>query len=384
MLVTGCATTQLIPQANTSETPRDHARILVARPSGIVGAGNGTVISANGQTVGTLYPGGQLCWDTKPGLITLVADWKLGGEQKSITDYLVAGTTYRFTCDIWHSLQACQPIDKARVASAVVSSATHYTNGEVIPGVGTAMGDVYILPDGGCFGGKGNCGIRWTNGAQMWFGDTVSAQAPLRLVQARSPATKGPITRTPGDQTLRGEYYPIELVSTNGRVVSGVLVMAVSWMFAGGAETAGEWQPQADVIDPTTSTILEHCEAPSQFTDVSGLADHKNNQVTLPFSMIYKREGEPMRLYFRVGRGYLTLPWLDSTKAQPAASTTRVELSPSWLAVSTELPATAANPFGELSITAPENGAPLEFYIEFGTPTGFGSPASIKSMGTRP
>jgi tetratricopeptide (TPR) repeat protein len=72
---------------------------------------------------------------------------------------------------------------------AIRSSAKHYTDGQSIPGVGTAIGDVYILPDGGCFGDKGS-GIHWTTGATSYFGSTVSAQSPLRLVQPGSPATK--------------------------------------------------------------------------------------------------------------------------------------------------------------------------------------------------
>ncbi len=77
-----------------------------------------------------------------------------------------------------------------RDKSTIRASAKHYTNGQVIPGVGTAMGDVYILPDGGCFGGEGKCGIRWMNGAQAWFGDTITAKSPIKLVQPGSPATR--------------------------------------------------------------------------------------------------------------------------------------------------------------------------------------------------
>ena len=77
-----------------------------------------------------------------------------------------------------------------RDRNTIRASAKHYTDGQAIPGVGTAMGDVYILPDGGCFGGEGNCGIHWTSGAQSWFGNTVSAQSPIRLVQPGSPATQ--------------------------------------------------------------------------------------------------------------------------------------------------------------------------------------------------
>ena len=77
-----------------------------------------------------------------------------------------------------------------RDESTIRSSAKHYTDGQAIPGVGTAIGDVYILPDGGCFGGAGKCGIRWANGAIWWFGDTISARTPLRCVQPGSPATK--------------------------------------------------------------------------------------------------------------------------------------------------------------------------------------------------
>ena len=74
--------------------------------------------------------------------------------------------------------------------NTIRSSAKHYTNGQEIPGVGTAMGDVYILPDGGCFGGEGECGIRWTNGAQALFGKTITPRSPIVLFKPGSPATK--------------------------------------------------------------------------------------------------------------------------------------------------------------------------------------------------
>jgi hypothetical protein len=66
----------------------------------------------------------------------------------------------------------------------------HYADGEAIPGVGWAIGDVYILPDGGCYGGGDSSGIRWNSGARMMFGNTISRFSPLHLVQAGSPATK--------------------------------------------------------------------------------------------------------------------------------------------------------------------------------------------------
>lgn len=88
------------------------------------------------------------------------------------------------------SAQPGTPAPDMRNERAVRSSAKHYTNGQAIPDAGTAMGDIYILPDGGCYGGEGMCGIRWTNGGQMWFGDSVSAQRPLRVFEPGSPATK--------------------------------------------------------------------------------------------------------------------------------------------------------------------------------------------------
>jgi tetratricopeptide (TPR) repeat protein len=72
---------------------------------------------------------------------------------------------------------------------AARSSARHYSDGEPIPGVGTAIGNVYVLPNGGCFGDKG-AGIHWTSGAKMFFGDNVFAQNPMVLVRPGSPATQ--------------------------------------------------------------------------------------------------------------------------------------------------------------------------------------------------
>jgi hypothetical protein len=86
--------------------------------------------------------------------------------------------------------QVTTPKPDPRDEETIRASAKHYINGQSIPGVGTAIGDVYILPDGGAFGGKVNCGIRWSSGAQMMFGNTITAKTPIRLVQSGSPATK--------------------------------------------------------------------------------------------------------------------------------------------------------------------------------------------------
>lgn len=83
-----------------------------------------------------------------------------------------------------------QPDPEFREESMIRASTKHYTNAQKIPGVGTAVGDVYILPDGGCFGGAGKSGILYPNKNLMLFGKGVSAHNPLRLVEAGSPATK--------------------------------------------------------------------------------------------------------------------------------------------------------------------------------------------------
>ena len=83
------------------------------------------------------------------------------------------------------------PARDLKQEAAIRSSAKHYTDGQPIPGVGTAIGDVYILPDGRCFGGEGTCGIQWTSGSQMMFGADITARTPMwGLIQAGSPATK--------------------------------------------------------------------------------------------------------------------------------------------------------------------------------------------------
>jgi hypothetical protein len=63
--------------------------------------------------------------------------------------------------------------------STTGSTAKHFTDGQAMPGIGTAIGDVYVLPDGGCYGGKAGSGIHWSNGAKMIFGTTISAQSPV-------------------------------------------------------------------------------------------------------------------------------------------------------------------------------------------------------------
>jgi hypothetical protein len=66
----------------------------------------------------------------------------------------------------------------SREEEKIRATATHYTDGQEIPGVGTAMGDVYVLPDGGCFGGAGKCGIHYKSGARTYFGSSVTAVNP--------------------------------------------------------------------------------------------------------------------------------------------------------------------------------------------------------------
>jgi len=70
---------------------------------------------------------------------------------------------------------AQKPVQKTTIGS----SAKHFTDGQAMPGIGTAIGDVYVLPDGGCYGGKAGSGIHWSNGAKMLFGTTISAQSPV-------------------------------------------------------------------------------------------------------------------------------------------------------------------------------------------------------------
>jgi tetratricopeptide (TPR) repeat protein len=113
---------------------------------------------------------------------------------KDTSCYGVRGEAYKAKGDLAHAESDQKRVsDAAReyIArdAAIRASARHYTDGEAIPGVGTAMGDVYILPDGGCFGGPGS-GIHWSSGARMSFGSTISAQSPIRLVPAGSPATR--------------------------------------------------------------------------------------------------------------------------------------------------------------------------------------------------
>jgi hypothetical protein len=68
---------------------------------------------------------------------------------------------------------------KAQTAKAQTANAKHFTDGQSIPGVGTAIGDVYVLPDGRCYGGKSGSGIHFSNGATSIFGATITAQSPI-------------------------------------------------------------------------------------------------------------------------------------------------------------------------------------------------------------
>jgi hypothetical protein len=66
----------------------------------------------------------------------------------------------------------------------------HYSNGEEIPGVGRAMGDVYILPNGGAYGIAKDSGIRLRGGSFMYFGDLGDPKNAILVTPAGSPATR--------------------------------------------------------------------------------------------------------------------------------------------------------------------------------------------------
>ena len=115
-------------------------------------------------------------------------------QANDLSCYMTRGMAYKGKGDLAHAdsdekkVSAIMNEYTSREAASR-SSAKHYTDGQPIPGVGTAIGSVYILPNGGCFGDPG-AGIHWASGARMYFGDTVSAQNPILLVQPGSPATK--------------------------------------------------------------------------------------------------------------------------------------------------------------------------------------------------
>ena len=112
VFVTGCATTQVMPRPSSEKVATGRSRVIVFRPSGFVGGGNGAAIYANGNIVGTLYPKGELSWDAEPGLLCLTNEWTLGGEPGSVRDLLEPDKVYRFKCEIWHNLEPCQPINR--------------------------------------------------------------------------------------------------------------------------------------------------------------------------------------------------------------------------------------------------------------------------------
>jgi hypothetical protein len=60
----------------------------------------------------------------------------------------------------------------------------HYTDGQEIPGVGRAIGDVYFLPSGQCYGEGSHCGIQWKSGSTMIF---AAPEMQFQLLRPGSP-----------------------------------------------------------------------------------------------------------------------------------------------------------------------------------------------------
>jgi len=62
--------------------------------------------------------------------------------------------------------------------------ARHFSNGERIPGVGTAIGSIYVLPSGGVYPGSGGGGIHFSYGAIVHLSPSFTAQNPAPIISS--------------------------------------------------------------------------------------------------------------------------------------------------------------------------------------------------------
>jgi hypothetical protein len=167
--------------------------------------------------------------------------------------------------------------------------------------------------------------------------------------------------------------------AAEAKQVEAALVLAISLTFGG--TQGGITQPSVDVIDPATGNVIE--PGFSKLTGVSGIAATASGPVTLPFLAMYRKKSEPLRVYFKLGKGDLQLWWPAQAKPATKNQNNLVQLSDAWLASSTEQPPSPDHPAGGLSISAPKpNGPPLAFYLEFTEVKTLMPGPSVKAMGT--
>jgi hypothetical protein len=187
-----------------------------------------------------------------------------------------------------------------------------------------------------------------------------------------------PAAKKPPEAPRQGIPIVIRGV-TEAKQVEAALVLAISLTF-GGAQ-GGITQPSVDVIDPATGNVIEH--GFSKLTGVSGIAATASGPVTLPFSAMYRKKGEPLRVYFKLGKGDLQLWWPAQPKPATKNQNTLVQLSNAWLASSTEQAPTPDHPAGGVAISAPKpDGPPLAFYLDFTEVKTLMPGPSVKAMGT--
>jgi tetratricopeptide (TPR) repeat protein len=150
--------------------------------------------------------------------------------------------------------------------------------------------------------------------------------------------------------------------AAGAKLADAFLVLDVSWSFSG--REGGIVEPNAEL---------------SMIIGASGIADTASGPIQLPFSTLYKKASEPLRIYFKVAKGDLDL-WRSADAAPATGERYQIQLSPAWLAASTELPAMPDHPAGGVSVSShPTSGEPLEFFIDFAGGADLKPP--IKGMG---
>jgi hypothetical protein len=149
------------------------------------------------------------------------------------------------------------------------------------------------------------------------------------------------------------QRFPLMLrADSGGKQGNATLVLAVFWIFSGGA--GGAFEPDA---------------SQTRIAEPSGFSEPGSTNVTLLLSDPYKKPGYPSRLYFNA-EGEVRIWWTSTPPPQASI----VRLSSGWLSAATELPAEPSHPAGGISISS-RSGTPLVFFIEF-------SGQSISNIGT--
>lgn len=122
IILTGCATTQMVPKPAAQSVSKGKVRISVTRTTSLGGSVNTLVIKDNGVTMGEMGTGGTLEWERNPGPVSLSATEGLFGVSRGSTQFNAkANQHYSFMIDFSSGFEPVQETGKALMEDAGVS-----------------------------------------------------------------------------------------------------------------------------------------------------------------------------------------------------------------------------------------------------------------------